>query len=696
MFQKPEYAQRVTVIDAQLEILRRREAEFQRIIEEMQMLRASVRREREELMAEREELDHFRIPIYRMPAEVLIKVFLLAISSEFEEQRFQGGQWPLWTPFNLSHVCHSWHKTITSTSELWSFIALRGTLGQHPGLQEHFRRSLASPLHICYRVSSDISKEEDLQQTTGIMTELEEHFCRIRTFDFQTRTLRAMECCLEGLQKFISASTSRTIDALSLIVTGESSLDFGMGSIYTIGKYTPNPYQTPCRIKTLKSTHLIPFSLPLHIFADLTRLELSFAPKKSPANAVPLRASALFRFLYHTPRLEDLVLFDTVPLVDSSSPEIKVPLLHLRTLDWSDPQVRDVTRLMSFLDTPLLTKFDLWLDGPQQPPFLGSPPSFTAHPPSATATSSVLEYPNLKELNLQCLGDSDSVKYVFGKFLFPTLEKLEIANFAAPGSKEGAEENQQQQQQQQQPLPLSLPALTDIFRDPRLSNLTHLTLCSWTIPSDVGFARAFLGYLPTLTSLTLEKCLNVGTLMQILQELVLVRFIMSKAMPQQRRDVKVCPRLEALTLWGCNDVESACLRGLVLARNRNIEPTCRVVISPSAKLEPNGVSWTPKLEQQAQGNNNGSAPRETEAATKGRAILPLRKTRYQGQSTLPRGYLPHGASSTLPQVTSDTDVTGDLSQHAHILYLRIEDCELIGRVEAESLRSLGVLDVIWS
>lgn len=672
-------AQKLGIIDAQLNILRRREAEVQRIIGEMQSMQASILQERQDLESQREELEHLSVPFHWVPAEILIQIFSMVIMSEFEEQRLRGKQSSLWAPFTLSHVCRSWHKVTTSTPDMWSFLSLHGTLRQHPALQEHLRRSQTSPLHVLYRVPPDIPREDDLQQMKDVTAELEEHFCRIRTFDFQSRTVRAMDFCLESLKKFVFATTTPTVESLSLVVINESSSNFGVVSSYANGKSgPPRAFENLCRVKFLKTGHLIPYCLPPQMFADLTHLELSFAQRKSPLG-VPLPISALRRFLYHTPRLEVLVIFDTTPIFDVTTSEPKVPLLHLRALDWSNPQVKDVTKLMSLLYTPSLAKFDLWLGRPQQPIFFSSPPSLMTH--QSSYAPCVLEYPRLKELNIQCMGNSDSVKYVFGKFLFPALEKVEIANFAASSKADADEEA----------YPPSLPALTDIFRDPRLSNLTHLTLCSWSIPSDIGFVRAFLGYLPTLTSLTLEKCLNVGTLIHSLQELVLVQFI-SKMAPQQRRDVKVCPKLEALTLWGCSDVEFACLRELVSARNRNAESMHSAVPNLDTGLALSGARPILKLGQ-VQGNGKG----ETMSTTKGRVILPLRKTRHQGQSPTTSG---HSGSTqgvvALPNAIPGIDVTRSFSQHTHILYLRIEDCKLINQVEAESLKSLGVLDVIWS
>ncbi|KAF9451453.1 hypothetical protein P691DRAFT_724088 [Macrolepiota fuliginosa MF-IS2] len=670
VFNPKEQAHKLTIIDAQLEILRQRETEFQRIIDEMQVLQASIRHEREELEIEREEIDHMRIPIYRVPAEILIQVFMLVIRSEFEEQRLLGRKSPLWTPFAISHVCRPWYKVATSTPEIWSFVSLCGTIHQ-PGLQEQFRRSKASPLHIFYRVSLDILKKGDIQQMEDVAAELEEQFYRIRTFDFQSYTLYAMRVCLANLRKFIRAATVPTIETLSLILINESSTDFGVDSAYDKEKPGPsNTSQCSCTVRSLKISHIIPFCLSPDIFVQLTRLELSYAPKKSPLNTPHLPMSALSRFLSHTPLLEDLVIFDTIPVFDITRAGAGVPLLRLRTLDWSNPQVRDVMKLMAFLNTPSLVKLDLWLDGSSQPIFSSSPPLLAP-----------LDYPCLKELNLQCMGDSDSVKYVFGKFLFPALEKMELANFA-PGSMSNVDED---------PHLSPLPALTDIFRDPRLSNLTHLTLCSWNITPDV---RTFLGYLPTLTSLTLEKCLNVGMLIRSLQELVLVQFML-KSVPYQRRDVKVCPRLEAMTLWGCNDVKFACLRTLALARNGHIEPPHRSVVTQKAN-RPNGVPASTSTSGQVPGNGGGGEV----SITRGRVILPLRKSRCQGQSS-PSAHLetPQGTSSVLLDAIPVVDVTRstkNVSQHAHILYLRIEKCRLIGQMETESLRSLGVLDVIWS
>lgn len=116
------------------------------------------------------------------------------------------------------------------------------------------------------------------------------------------------------------------------------------------------------------------------------------------------------------------------------------------------------------------------------------------------------------------------------------------------------------------------------------------------------------------------------------------------------------------------------------------------VTSTHSKDGLNGALFTSTL-----GQVSGNCRGETELASKDRVILPLQKSHRQGQSPAASGQLgsPQSTASALPNAIPGVDVTGRISQHTHILYLRIEDCRLVGQVEAESLRSLGVLDVIW-
>jgi len=266
------------------------------------------------------------------------------------------------------------------------------------------------------------------------------------------------------------------------------------------------------------------------------------------------------------------------------------------------------------------------------------------------------------------------------KFSFPALEKVAFTN---------VDSTVRQNPEIAAALPV-FPRLESIFRDPRLPSLTHLTLSHFKISAEQGRAEAMLGYMPVLTSLSLDACSGVGRLMEGLQEKV-VGTIKPTASPgegggkRRRRGVKVCPRLEALSFWGCQDVDFGALRAVVLSRNGNNS-------DDEADVQ-TGLD-VPKGAIQSVTREDRPGKTETEEAKIGRKIKPLRKLRRFGHEPGLTSVL--GAVDPSANIVSTFIAAQESLQPANIVYLRVANCKLIEEKEASSLRDLGVGDVIWA
>ncbi|TFK33737.1 hypothetical protein BDQ12DRAFT_715672 [Crucibulum laeve] len=280
-----------------------------------------------------------------------------------------------------------------------------------------------------------------------------------------------------------------------------------------------------------------------------------------------------------------------------------------------------------------------------------------------------------------CVHGEETTLTVLRKFAFLALERLEITNIDTPESKKTKRE-----------LPV-LPRLESISRNPSPPHLTELTLANFAISSEQG--RAVLGYVPVLTSLTFDACIGVGRMMEGLQEMLIGTISTLRGGDSQvRRGGKTCPRLEALTFWGCHDLDFSCARVVVLVRNRKAD-TVDEEFQQGKDWGPNGADTVVTGESSRPGLRGTEI---AEVSVMGRKIKPLRKLRHQGQgnptcaleiSSSPRTAMPY------INIVSELIATQEEFQPVCINYLHVEDCELIGEEDTPSLKGLGVVDVVW-
>ncbi|KAF8154899.1 hypothetical protein B0H34DRAFT_542502 [Crassisporium funariophilum] len=680
------------VLGMQLQTLHQREADFQKILNDMQKLRDDVSKERMALQEKMHELEAQRGLINWLPSELIVQIFLALRDFDFKDTNYRPA-------VVVSQVCMKWRAIALSAPRLWSRIILQG-FRRPEAAQTYLQRSSTAPLAIDYSSSLADRPSQECCQMADFIVKSQGHFGRINHLSLQCKTALPLEYILESIDNH--ATTFPHLRYLCLSISNPNPSFAAAFSLMERDESTSKAPISRDQVTTSNGLwHLKLEQFPLLNFtsgfvANLRSLELTYSPRTthSATHDYYLKMSSLCRFLFLTPLLEELILTNTVPFFDSKfliddspdSPVFRirnVKLDHLKSIEWTYPFACDVHRFLSMIDAPGLEKFDLWVEDPsRQTDTL----ALRGYQLAASAQiygqgQGVATYPSLRDLSLQCAGE-DTIGSVLRKFSLPALEKLAVTNVDNSARKDTPQ------------LPI-LPRFESIFRDPRLPGLSHLTLSYFKISPEHGRAEAMLGYMPVLTSLSLDACLGVGRLMEGLQEKVV-----GTIKPQgpsgegggdrQRRGVKVCPRLEALSFWGCQDVDFAGLRAVVLSRNRSTHSSGDECVQKGIEV-PNGA--THSVTRGAQDGIEGRS-HKVEENQMGRKIKPLRKLRHHGHAL--------GSSSSPDTRSPSTNIASSIIamqealQPALIIYLRVVDCRLIDREEVMSLRDLGVVDAVWA
>lgn len=383
------------------------------------------------------------------------------------------------------------------------------------------------------------------------------------------------------------------------------------------------------------------------------------------------------------PRLRDLVLQDTVPFFDTKrlhqtniaplattnepgeipgdatriSHPIELP--ELRSIEWSYPYPVNVHRLLSCLFVPSLERLHLFLnDLSSMRTDMALLRAYSAEDELKGHYSSieeqVIRLNSLQELCLQCV-DDDALTHALRDLAFPLLEKLAIDHVDL-------------NQQKGYPPVVVFPRLESVLRDPRLPHLTHLSLSGFQLDAEHG--RSMLGYMPALTSLSLDACSGVRVLLEALAETSLGRLHATPVdrVASQRLPVKFCPRLESISLFVC-DAEAEGLRRVVKTRNVEADLNRHSV---DAEIGSSIPIWL-----------NGKVT----------PIRPMKKLRR------PPGGLSSSSGTKLSASVGmiSTVIPLEAALHpARIDCVYIEDCGSITEEEAFSLRDLGVDDVQWT
>ncbi|KAG5221102.1 hypothetical protein IMY05_C4468000500 [Salix suchowensis] len=261
----------------------------------------------------------------------------------------------------------------------------------------------------------------------------------------------------------------------------------------------------------------------------------------------------------------------------------------------------------------------------------------------------VMIFKCLKELYIQFECDFDNNKHESSLrcYAFPHLEKLDLINTGLC------------------PIHGTVPRLEQIFRDPRLPHLTHLTLSRYEITTAQRTeVQAILGYLPALTYLGLDTCVGVGVVLDCLTDLTLSPRLRGTvpARASCRREVP-----------GCNDLEIKDLRAVITARNKQYE-------AMPGQEQDNDIS-------------SRALSRKEKNAQLLRVIKPLRKPRSQqhGEPRQEKAKIDLEPSSmTHMDHGVPVPIIGVPTPTADLIHVRIEGCEAVKEEEALSLEKLGV------
>ena len=152
-------------------------------------------------------------PIYRIPTEVLSRIFYILWNSHFAElsgpgQRVEEGKEYLQNLINITHVCHVWREVALNTSLLWCYIDVSPPF--RSWIPELLRRSKQSPLTVVINRSS---------HEHGLLEEVKEHFGRTRELvldDPQDATLEEIfsspSSTFQDLEALDISDTSLVVD----------------------------------------------------------------------------------------------------------------------------------------------------------------------------------------------------------------------------------------------------------------------------------------------------------------------------------------------------------------------------------------------------------------------------------------------------------------------------------------------------
>ncbi|KAG2357709.1 hypothetical protein BDR07DRAFT_1362904 [Suillus spraguei] len=648
----------IKVLQAQIAILQRREHDFVRILEDMARLRDSVKAEQVALASQITELESQRHPISWLPSELLIQIFISV--TEDNDSDISAGVAYNSSPVVISHVCREWRKLALATSILWSRVSYRSRKCYMSSVYAFINRSGSSLLDLTfspppYHGDDDDAAADERLTSESLLHALSSHLSRVRSITFECTSSASMRLIVEALIYKLHAFKS--LRSLDLSFASLSPYNMGT-SLLALDEMSRQSLPDTASVLTyLRLQQLPPRVIAPFLLRSVQTLELFFPQRRS--NLAPqyvLRMSHVHSFLNFIPELQDLVLMETIPLRDVVLEErsegqtagnrftvvAPLELRKLRNLTWKYVYPRDVYNFMSFFGMPALERWEI---------LIVSSPTKRIESNLYVQTeplTGILSMTTLKELCVGCQ-DGDSLISSLRQFFFPVLEQLEFA-YAGKCPPDCDHKH-------------PLPRLDYIFRDPRLFHLTHFTLSHLDVFT--GHGKIMLGYMPNLLSLTLISCTSVDGMLEALAEAYGLAMD-AEGNATRGCGVRVCPKLERITLWGCSDFKFKSLFAAVFAR---AHPTGSSMLTKVQKDVPSVVS-----------------------TVLGRKIRPLKKPRVAspqgGPSSPAKPYTmnSHGTSSTLIPIE-------EALHPVRIACVHVDDCPQITEDEALLLEEFGTVVV---
>ncbi|KAJ3998476.1 hypothetical protein F5050DRAFT_1805923 [Lentinula boryana] len=687
----------ILILDAQLETFGRREADIQRVVDEMKRMQDAVVAERKTLEAKRKELIGQRQPINWLPGEILIEIFSLICSSPDENEAASIVDQN--TLVNVTHTCSKWRTLALSTSRLWSLIHIPCTGWNKERVSTFIARSSDAPLDVifgglgcfthteqCTPFSRRLSRAQDIVM---------DNLSRLRYLSIDCMAVDTAAVFVQMLNS--KENQHPLLSFLSLAITREVAhpASFPDAQRSRI-EFFDSKEQSG--LKNLRLQRIPLLSLSPRFYSSLTTLDISLFSKLPLPNSAPLKdflaLLSMSRQLVHL-SLSIILLTTTLnmtPLNEFIQPVV-LPFLKHIDLNFGHPVV--FPRLFSHITAVGLEKIELWLTG------TSSNTSVSSVTPSAAenqwySTHQNLYLSSLKDMSLQFIArDQDLLSSSLRYFSFPVLQKLEIVN-TDPDVRDSDTEYHRS-------FP-PIPRFESFFRDPRFLSLTHLSLSHFLVEDSK--VDALLGYVPALTSLSLDTVKNCdgilgslalratlvapGQSLGWMSELVDVSNPNRQKLEGSQRRMKFCSKLEALSLWGC-DPNFATLYSMMKARN---DPT------------QDDYDYTAPYTTVRQ-SLTALSKRPAAVLPARRVIKPLRKSKLVAQTTNQKAEFledstlrlgvsdPSTATVLASPVTLQAMQASAAQPPSRISYLRLAGCRDIND------RSVGLLeklvdDVVWS
>ncbi|KIP12734.1 hypothetical protein PHLGIDRAFT_134042 [Phlebiopsis gigantea 11061_1 CR5-6] len=483
-------------IDAQLESLAAQETQHRDGLRRIQQ-------RRELLIAQRTMIERRRT-IYSLPTEVLLHVFHFFV--QWDEDDWQEGDEIDWRAMALSHVCSTWRAAVLNTSSLWACL----DFSRYPAVRPMIARSKEQPVDVVHGIKPLPGYKHDIRFETVLRSTAP----RWRSLLWESTELRMTDVLfvlnsgtsfprLRGLELGIE---KRTLPGVPL--SPQSALHPGKSSLF--------PRLERICLSSISLSELPPTDLPC-----LRSLTLHFPSKYPSTRANLFRMSSLHTFLSRTPQLESLVFSDSTPLmdvfvrtdpkhtVDGSDPPFALPsnqivpltLPYLRRFEWSHAPPRDLWRLFAMINMPALKELEVYLDPGERRWY-----TFYAsilEPMGDEPFSPRLLHPVVRLDQLEDLAvfatDVDGLCTAFRSMEFPKLKKLTLGNLVQRAIKVSKAVSGK-------PVVATpiLPSQEAIFREPRMAELTHLTLSQFRL--DRTSISTMLAYMQGLQNLTVESC----------------------------------------------------------------------------------------------------------------------------------------------------------------------------------------------
>ncbi|KAJ4489548.1 hypothetical protein C8J55DRAFT_557454 [Lentinula edodes] len=687
----------ILVIDAQLDMLERREAEVRRVLSEMKRMQDAVVAEREALEAKRREIIGQRQPINWLPGEILIEIFSFICSNpdENESATIEDQN----TLVNVTHTCSKWRTLALSTSRLWSLIHVPCTGWSRERVSAFIARSSDAPLDVIFGGQGCFTRTEQCtplsRRLSRVLGILMHNSSRLRYLSVDCMAVDTSAVILQMLND--KNNQYPLLSSLSLAITREVAHPASFPEAQRPLIEFSNAKEQTGRLKHLRMQRIPLLSLSPRFYSSLTTLDISFAKLPLP-NSAPLRD--FLALLSTTPQLIYLSLsmnLLTTPL-DESTQINPVLLPYLKHVDLNCGHSVVFPRVFSYISATGLKKIELWLTPSSSNLTLSVTPSSSES--RWYSTQQNLHLSSLKDLCLQFIGrDQDLLSSSLRYFTFPILQKLEIIN-TDPGVRTLAKADAEAHHTQLPPM----PRFESFFRDPRFPYLTSLSLSHFEV--EESRVDSLLGYIPALTSLSLDTVTNCLVLLESLALKAtrvaaghslgwMSEFLDSpnkqKAQQPQRR-MKFCSRLEALSLWGC-DLDMTVLYNMIKARN---DPT------QDDDDDDDTGPYTTVLQS--------STKRSATVLPARRVIRPLRRTKLSSQSNNQNvesvgiseddSSTLFGASSSAATVLASPAILQAMQVSAaqptsQVSYLRVAGCKGVNDRAAGRLANL-VADVVWS